>query len=172
MNRMLFFSLALSLGSAFVAVVFGQVLSRAVIAGHVAVAALGLAGLAAGGGLTALALVVFGLLWLALLQLIGWMLVDVDHDHLPALRARTLLARGLALALFAFGQLAFLRTALRRSAFGRPGESTAPIPLEPDALGAFFIGRGSEVAVVLGLLLAASLLTALRLLRDEESEHG
>ena len=40
------------------------------------------------GGVVALCVVIFGLLTFAILQLFGWMLVDVDHDHLPAPSAR------------------------------------------------------------------------------------
>lgn len=172
MNRWLLASLVLSLGSASFAVVFGQVLSRAVVAGYVAVAALGLACLAVGGGVLALCLVVLGLLWLVLLQLVGFMLVDVDGDHLPALAGATLVARVVALAVFALALFEGARRGLSTSVFGGGLEPSAPVAVDPEALGAFFVGQGNPVASVLGLLLAAALLTALRLLRDEESELG
>lgn len=158
-----------AIGSALVAVVFGQVLTRSVVAGYAAIAAFGLAALGAGAGVLAQSFVIVGLLSFAILQLLGWMLVDVDHDHLPPPALRTLAARLLALAVVAAALVALLRTALRRGELGSvPGIAAAPNAFDPDALGSFFIGPGSEVAIVLGLLLAAALLTALWLLRDED----
>ena len=80
-------ALAAALASAFVAVAFGEVLTRSVVAGYAAIALFGLAGLAAGGGVVALCVVIIGFLSFAILQLFGWMLVDVDHDHLPLARS-------------------------------------------------------------------------------------
>lgn len=173
MSALVAVALLVALGSALAAVVLGQVLTRSVLAGHAAMAALGLACLAAGGGVLALCFVLFGLVWLAILQLFGWMLVDVDRDHLPAPAWRTTAARLAALAFFAAGLCLLGRRALRsgqleaRLAPGEPG-----VEIDPTALGGLFIGAGSELALLVGILLAAGLLTALWLLRDEGSEAG
>jgi predicted outer membrane lipoprotein len=154
---------------ALVAVVSGQVLTRSVVAGHAAIAAFGLAALGAGAGVLALCFVIVGLLGLAILQLFGWMLVDIDHDHLPPPRPSTLAARLLALAVFALALAALVRAALRRGELGSPpGLAPTPTAFDPASLGSYFLGSGGELAIVLGLLLAAALLTALWLLRDEE----
>ncbi|MFO0691217.1 MAG: hypothetical protein U0900_21135 [Myxococcota bacterium] len=173
MSPLVGIALVVALASALAAVVLGQVLTRSVLAGHAAMAALGLACLAAGGGVLALCFVLFGLVWLAILQLFGWMLVDVDRDHLPSPAWRTTAARLAALAVFAAGLGLLGRRALRsgqlddRLAPGEPGVS-----IDPSALGAVFLGAGNELALLVGLLLAAGLLTALWLLRDEGSEAG
>jgi TRAP-type C4-dicarboxylate transport system permease small subunit len=166
-------ALVLGLASALAAVVLGQVLTRSVVAGHVAIAAFGLAGLAAGGGVVALCFAIVGLLALAIVQLFGWMLVDVDHDHLPPLLRRTRGARGLALVVFAAGLVVLSREALRRGELAAAPALVEPAsPFDPRALGAFFFGAHSELAAVLGCLLAAGSLTALSLLRDEGADAG
>lgn len=177
-------ALAVALASALVAVVFGQVLTRSVVAGYAAIASFGLAGLAAGGGVVALCVVIFGLLTFAILQLFGWMLVDVDHDHLPAPSARRTVAQAVALATFAAGLVWLGRRALRAGELAAPAFSPSPSPLpptapidrvvafDPGALGAFFFGGRGELAILLGCLLAAALLTALSLLRDEGVDAG
>lgn len=166
-------ALLVALVSALLAVVLGQVLTRSVLAGHAAMAALGLAFLAAGGGVLALCFVLFGLVWLAILQLFGWMLVDVDRDHLAAPAWRTVAARLAALAVFGAGLAHIGRRALSSGQLdGRlaPGEQS--VAIDPTALGGLFLGAGSELALLVGLLLAAGLLTALWLLRDEGPEAG
>lgn len=173
MSSLVAAALLVALASALAAILLGQVLTRSVLAGHAAMAGLGLACLAAGGGVLALCFVLFGLVWLVILQLFGWMLVDVDRDHLPAPAWRTTAARLAALATFAAGLGLLLRRALRS------GQLDAVVPaggvglsIDPTALGGLFIGAGNELALLLGLLLAAGLLTALVLLRDEGSEAG
>lgn len=161
-------ALGLGVAAALVAVLCGAVLSRAVLAGCVAVVVLGLGGLASGGGVLVLCFVAISLLWLVLLQLFGWMLVDVDHDHLPRQAWSTALARLLALGVVA-GVLGVLgRAALRSGAF----PATPPTPVETTAVGALLVGAGSPLALPIGLVVAAGLLAALGLLRDEESEPG
>lgn len=143
------------------------------MAAAASLAAFGLACLAAGGGVVALCVVIVGLLSLSIVQLFGWMLVDIDHDHLPRTSLRTATARGLALAAFAAGLALLGREALRRGelAFAlAPGERLAGF--DPGALGSFFFGSNGELPVVLGCLIAAGLLTALCLLRDEETDAG
>lgn len=173
-------ALAIGLVCALVAVVQGQVLSRAVLAGAAALVALGLALLAAGGGVLALCFVLFGLVWLGVLQLFGWMLVDIDHDHLPGLTWRTTGARVAALAAVGAALVLLGRSLLRRGELagaavaGRgPGPAARPgEALDPAAIGGLFIGVHGDLALPVGLLLSAGLLTALCLLRDEGSEAG
>lgn len=173
-------ALGFGLLAALMAVVQGQVLSRAVLAGAAAMSALGLALLAAGGGVLALCFVLVALVWLAVLQLFGWMLVDVDHDHLPGLSWRTTGARVAALAVFAAALVAFARALWRRGelagAVGVGGDLAQAArlreALDPAAIGGLFIGVHGDLALPVGLLLAAGLLAALCLLRDEESEAG
>lgn len=166
-------ALALALVSALIAVVVGRVLTRSVLAGHAAMAGLGFACLAAGGGVLALCFVLFGLVWLSILQLFGWMLVDVDGDHLPAPSWRTTAARLAALGTFAAGLAIAARRVLRSGQLGAVGASDAlETPIDPTTLGGLFIGAGNELALLVGLLLAAGLLTALWLLRDEGVEAG
>jgi hypothetical protein len=167
-------ALLIALVCALVAVVFGEVLTRSIVAGYAAIGAFGLAALAAGGGVVALCGVIVGLLSFALVQLFGWMLVDVDHDHLPAPALRRRLAQSAALGLVAAG-LAFLaHRAFRAGELVRPavrggGEA---IGFDPVALGRFFFGANGELALLLGCLLAGALLTALSLLRDEGADAG
>lgn len=179
MSSVVEIALQVALASALAAVVLGRVLTRSVLAGHAAMAGLGLACLAAGGGVLALCFVLFGLVWLVILQLFGWMLVDVDGDHLPAPAWWTIVARLAALGSFAAGLGLVARRALRggQLAAGIGSEAladpTAPgVRIDPTALGGLFIGARSELALLVGLLLAAGLLTALWLLRDEGTEAG
>lgn len=169
-------ALGVALASALVAIVFGQVLTRSVVAGYAAIAAFGLAGLAAGGGVVALCVVIIGLLTFAILQLFGWMLVDVDHDHLPAPSARRVGAQLLALSTFAAGLVWLGRRALRAGELAALPSPSVPADrsaaFDPEALGVFFFGGRGELAILLGCLLAAALLTALSLLRDEGTDAG
>lgn len=173
MTGLIAIGVVLALVCAGVAVVLGAVLTRSIVAASAALAAFGLACLAAGGSVVALCVVIVGLLALAILQLFGWMLVDVDHDHLPPLALRTTLARSLALAIVAAGLALLGGEALRRGELepiARQGEPVRAI--DPAALGAFFFGSSGELAAVLGCLIAAALLTALCLLREEGTDAG
>lgn len=173
MIPLILLALAATLASAFVAVIFGQVLTRSVVASYAAIAAFGFAGLAAGGGVVALCLVIIGLLSFAILQLFGWMLVDVDHDHLPAPSPRRTGLQAIALAIFAAGLALLGRRALRAGELVAPSASSdRPAAFDPETLGAFFFGGHGELAILLGCLLAAALLTALSLLRDEGADAG
>lgn len=162
-----------ALASALAAVLLGEVLTRSIVAASAAIAAFGLACLAAGGAAVALSVVIVGLLSLAIVQLFGWMLVDVDHDHLPRLTLRAASARGLALVVFAAALGLLGREALRRGELA-PAAATGERleAVDPGALGSFFFGTAAELPAVLGCLLAAALLTALCLLRDEGADAG
>ena len=175
MTELIAVAVVVALALAALSVLVGAVLTRSIVAACAALAAFGLACLAAGGSVVALCLVIIGLLSLAIVQLFGWMLVDVDHGHLQRLALRTASARALALAVFAAGLVLLGREALRRGELGQ----TVPVAqhvdaLEPAALGAFFFGLESSgaLAAVLGFLIAAALLTALCLLRAEGTDAG
>lgn len=162
-----------ALASALAAVLLGEVLTRSIVAASAALAAFGLACLAAGGSVVPLSIVIVGLLSLAILQLFGWMLVDVDHDHLPRLSLRTASARGLALVVFAAALGLLGHEALRRGELAPAAATAEPVgAVDPEAFGGFFVGTAAELPVVLGCLLAAALLTALCLLRDEGADSG
>jgi NADH:ubiquinone oxidoreductase subunit 6 (subunit J) len=173
MTELIAIAVVLAFVCAAVAVVLGEVLTRSIVAASAAVAAFGLAGLAAGGSVVALCVVIVGLLALAILQLFGWMLVDVDHDHLPRLSLRTASARALSLAVVAAGLAQLGREALgRRELEPTPLVAGYDPAIDPAALGAVFFGSSGVLAVVLGCLLAAALLTALCLLREEGTDAG
>lgn len=175
MTGLIAVAVLVALAFALLAVLVGEVLTRSIVAASAALAVFGLACLAAGGSVVALCLVIFGLIALAIVQLFGWMLVDVDHDHLQRLALRTASARALALAVFAAGLVLLGREALRRGELGPGALVAGDAPaIEPAALGAFFFGLESSgvLAAVLGFLLAAALLTALCLLRDEGTDAG
>ncbi len=173
MSGLIPIAVLLALAFAVGAVLLGAVLSRGIVAASAALAAFGLAGLAAGGSVVALCVVIVGLLALAILQLFGWMLVDVDHDHLPRPALRTAIARGLALAIVAAALALLGRAALARGELEPAALLGAPVgPIEPAAVGAFFFGPQGGLAVVLGCLLAAALLTAACLLREEGTDAG
>ena len=79
----------------------------------------------------------------------------------------------LALAAVAAGIGLFARTALRTGQLATPSAvGQDRVAIDPVAVGGLFIGAGNELAQIAGLLLAAGLLTALCLLRDEGSEAG
>jgi hypothetical protein len=173
MNPLIEAAVVFALASALAAVLLGEVLTRSIIAASAAIAAFGLAWLAAGGAVVALSVVIVGLLSLAIVQLFGWMLVDVDHDHLPRISLRTASARGLALVVFAAALGLLGREALRRGELApAPATGEAFETVDPGALGSFFLGAATELPVVLGCLAAAALLTALCLLRDEGADAG
>lgn len=175
MTGLIAVAVVVALGFATLSVLAGEVLTRSIVAASAALAAFGLACLAAGGSVVALCLVIVGLLSLAIVQLFGWMLVDVDHDHLQRLALRTSSARALALAVFAAGLALLGREALRRGELGPTAPGVQHVDgIEPAALGAFFFGLESSgaLAAVLGFLLAAALLTALCLLRAEGTDAG
>jgi len=161
----------LALVCALAAVLLGEVLTRSIVAAAAAIAAFGLVCLAAGGGVVALCVAIVGLLSLSIVQLFGWMLVDIDHDHLPRVALRTAFARGLALAIFAAGLGLLGREALRRGELA-PAPGARLATLDPDAVGAFFFGASGALPAILGCLIAAALLTALCLLRDEGTDAG
>lgn len=157
--------LVVMLASAFAAIVLGRNLTRSLAAGSVFVAALGFALLVAGAGVLALVVVILGGLMLATIQIFGWMLVDVDRDHLPPTDRPTLIARGLAFLLFGGGLILLVATALFTGEFSIVGPKIdIAAPLE---IGVVLFGPLREATILVGLAIAASLLAALLLLEDD-----
>jgi hypothetical protein len=157
--------LIVTLASAFAAIVLGRNLTRSLAAGSVFVASLGFALLIAGAGVLSLVVVILGALMLATIQIFGWMLVDVDRDHLPPTDRPTLIARSLAFLLFGGGLILLVATALVTGEFSIIGPRIdIATPVE---IGAFLFGPLRDVTILVGLTIAASLLAALLLLQDD-----
>ncbi len=164
-------------GFAFVSVVVGRNLTRSIAAAVASLGALAFlfltelsrmpAALALGSsvGLAAIAAIVVATLVLALVQLFGWMLVDVDRDHLPPTDRGTWLARSLAF-LIVGGGLVLLGRAL--------ADSFRDVGFGPrEVLVAERLAEASarDFAVLAGLALSAVLLASLMLLRDDGEER-
>lgn len=161
-------ALALACLSAFASVVLGRNLTRSIFAAGASLAALGLALVQAGGGYPAWFAIAGATLALAVVQLFGWMLVDVDRDHLPPTDGLTALARSLAFAVLAGGIIG-LGLVLARSGEGVAASSfaSAGLSTEGSFVGERFFGSLPEGVSLVGLLLAATLLASLMLLRGE-----
>jgi hypothetical protein len=160
--------LALALSSAFAAIVLGRNLTRSLVAGSIFIAALGFALLMAGAGFLSLAVVVLGGLMLVTIQVFGWMLVDVDRDHLPPTDRPTWIARSLAFLLFGGGLLLLVATALVTGEFAIAGQRLAIAA--PAEIGAFLFGPLRDATILIGLTIAASLLGVLLLLQGDGQE--
>lgn len=168
MTPLLLFVLGLACLAAFASVVLGRNLTRSIFAAGVSLAALGIVLVEAGGGYPVWLALAGATLALVLVQLFGWMLVDVDRDHLPPTEGPTALARGLAFLLLA-GGIAVLGIALARVEVGptAPGLARTGLSAEGDFVGGRLFGSLEEGAALVGLLLAATLLASLMLLRGE-----
>lgn len=157
--------LSLMLVSAFAAIVLGRNLTRSIVAGFVFTAALGWTLQLAGAGFLAFVVAILAVLELTTLQLFGWMLVDVDRDHLPPTDRPTWFARLLAFLLVGGGLALLVATALST------GEFTAGVDririASPTQIGAFLFERLPDATILMGLVIAASLLAVLLLLRDD-----
>ncbi|GEM_PF-2349509 len=164
-------SLALACVAGLASVVLGRNLTRSVFAAGVALVGLGIALVDADAGYPAYFALASATLGLGLLQLFGWMLVDVERDHLPPTDRLTWFARSLAFLLLG-GGIVVLGLALVQSdpaiiapspplaaASGHGGDVTGA--------GDRFFGPLHEGATLVGVLFAATLLAALMLLRDE-----
>ncbi len=93
---------------------------------------------------------------LALAWLAGWLLPQASHWAF--------------LVAIAVGLVPIAWRAVQAAVAGTP--FTIETLMTIAAIGAVFIGAGNELALLVGLLLAAGLLTALWLLRDEGPEAG
>jgi len=162
---MVWLLLAMALLAALVSVVLGRNLTRSLVAGHAALAALVLALVLAGVGYLALVVPILGGLALATLQLFGWMLVDVERDHLPPTDRPTAIARGLAFLLLVSALALLIDHAISLGSFEMTQAS--PRYASPQEIGVLFFGPMREVATLVGITLAAGLLTMLLLTRNE-----
>lgn len=145
------------------AILLGGNLTRSVMIGYAFVGCLCAAMLVAGAGFLAIVVSIMSAIGLASIQVFGWMLVDVDRDHLVPTDAPTWIARLLAFLLLG-GGLAALVVAIAP-------ELRAPPPavsMGSAALGRILFGPLGGAAVLLGLAVAAALLATMLLLRDDD----
>jgi NADH:ubiquinone oxidoreductase subunit 6 (subunit J) len=163
MNHVLIVLGLISVALAGLAIVLGRNLTRSVMIGYGFVGTLCGALLVAGAGFLAVIVSVLAAIALASIQVFGWMLVDVDRDHLRPTDAPTWIARALTFVLLG-GGLTLLVMLIA------PELSTPPASGSSDfaALGRVLFGPLGGVAVLLGLAIAAALLATMHLLRDDE----
>lgn len=157
--------LVLLIGSALMAVVLGRNLTRSLAASLLAITGLVIAMLSAGAGFLALFVATVAALLLMTIQLFGWMLVDVDRDHLPETDRMTWIARSLAFLLLG-GGLVLLILAIGDQGL-LVGDAGDRLWAEPAAIGGLFFGDWRDLATLCGLALSSGLLAALMLLRDD-----
>lgn len=143
-------------------VLLGRNLTRSVLAGYASVALLGLTMTLSGLGFAALAICLMATIGLATIQVFGWMLVDLDQDHLTPTDGPTWLARGLAFLLLG-GGLWILVAALLPSL----GEAVWVGSPSVASIGLLLFSELRGLAVLLGVALGAALLAALLLLRGQ-----
>ncbi len=164
----LWIGLLIALGSALAAIGLGRNLTRSIIAGYASFAALGFSLLVANAGFPGVIVVMVGVLVLAILQIFGWMLVDVDRDHLAPTDRPTWFARSLAFVLFG-GGLSLLALNLLES--GEISSRDLDLAIASAAeIGGFLFGPLREAIILIGLAIAASLLAVLLLLEDDREK--
>jgi len=157
--------LAVALVCAFAAIVLGRNLTRAIVGAMAFLAGLGFSMSIAGAGYLAVVVVLLGGSMLGTLQLFGWMLVDVDRDHLPPTDRPTWFARGIAFVLFGGGLALLVAAAVVGGEFSVEGVGLPSAT--PAEVGAFLFGPLAEATILVGLTIAASLLGVLLLLQDD-----
>jgi hypothetical protein len=163
MSVLIAIAIVVALLSGFSAIVLGRNLTYSIAAAGIAVLALAIALLASGVGFIALFVAIpFGLI-LSLVQLFGWMLVDVDRDHVPPTDRVTAFARSLAFLLLAGGLLGLLLMVGPLQG-GEPEALSAPGPV---GIGVLLLGPWRDLSTLFGLVMAAALLASFMLLRDE-----
>ena len=165
----LIFVFALALASAFAAIALGRNLTRSIMAGYAFIGALGVALLMSGAGFLALSVAILGALMLGTLQLFGWMLVDVDRDHLAPTDRPTGWARGIAFGLLGLGLMLLVGGVWLGGEFSHAGPRV--LLATPGEVGTLLFGELAEATILIGLTIAASLLAVLLLLQDDE-ENG
>jgi hypothetical protein len=159
--------------AAFAAIVLGRNLTRSLSAAYVFLAGLIVALALVGSGYGAWVLVIGAGATLALVQVFGWMLVDVDQDHLPPTESGTIVARGLAFLVLAAASAALVFFAREELALGVDAPAPAFVEIAGGAgIDAADVGRAlfsglQPQLILLGLAIGAGLLAALLLLRDE-----
>jgi hypothetical protein len=160
--------LTVGLSAAFASVVSGRNLTRSIAAGAVSIAGLGIALISSEAGFVGFFVLTIGALVLAMIQLFGWMLVDVDRDHLPPTDRATWLARSLAFFLLGGGLVLLAALALERHDLAPPAEAVAMATSAE--IGALLFGPWRDLAVLCGVAISAGLLATLMLLRDDDGE--
>lgn len=167
--------------AALAAIVLGRNLTRSLSAAYVFLAGLIVVLALSGSGYGGWVLVIGAGGTLALVQVFGWMLVDVDQDHLPPTESATITARGLAFLVLAVASTAlvyFAREELALDTSAGAGIGTAAGTSAGTATGtsavevgrALFSGLQPQL-ILLGLAMGAGLLAALLLLRDDSSDE-
>jgi len=168
-------AMSLALASAFAAIVFGRNWTRSLAAGFGFIAALGLSLLLAGSGFLGLVVVILGAMMLGVIQLFGWMLVDVDRDHLPPTDRPTSIARGAAFGLLGGGLALLFREAFLAGEFAWTAQGVEGLvladPVGTIGLGLLLFGPLRDLVILLGFVIAASLLATLLLLQDDEGNN-
>jgi hypothetical protein len=142
-------------------ILFGGNLTRSVMIGYAFVGCLCLVLLVAGAGFLAVVVSIVSAIGLASIQVFGWMLVDVDRDHLAPTDAPTWIARLLAFVLLGGGLTVLVIAISPELATSRDAVS-----MNSAALGRVLFGALGGAAVLLGLAIAAALLATMLLLRD------
>jgi NADH:ubiquinone oxidoreductase subunit 6 (subunit J) len=152
----------LALLFALAAILLGRNLTRAVMAGYASIGLMGLALTLSGLGFAAIAMTVIATIALACIQVFGWMLVDVDRDHLRPTDGPTWLARILAFGLLG-GGLGLLMQRMLPLLEEADGQSV-PSP-SVTSIGVLLFGELGGATILLGCAMAAALLAAMLLLR-------
>ena len=168
------FSLDIAIIAALMSVVLGRNLTRSIAAAVVSIAALAFALVKAEGGYASIFALTVAALALAIVQLFGWMLVDVDRDHLPATDWGTWLARSLAFVLVGVGLVLLGEGLASEAAAMISANSHAGVDFTfraSEEVGALLFGAGGDLAVLVGLALASVLLGSLMLLRGDGEER-
>ena len=145
------------------AVVLGGNLTRSVLIGYAFVGCLCLTLLVAGAGFLAVVVSIAATIGLASIQVFGWMLVDVDRDHLAPTDSPTWVARALAFALLGGGLIVLVAVIAPELVSRNP-----VVGMGAAELGGVLFGPLGGAALLLGLAIAASLLATMLLLRDDE----
>lgn len=165
------------------AVVLGRNLTHALVSAYIFIAAMALGLSLAEIGPVGWILVIASASALCLVQVFGWMLVDVDQDHLPPTDRTTIAARGLAFLLL--GVSLALLVFHARDELGLMAEQP-PYPLatlsvassvassappRAAAIGEALFATLHSHSILLGLAIATALLVGLLLLREETGEE-
>ncbi len=160
------------------AIVLGRNLTRSLSAAYVFLAGLIVVLTLSGSGYGGWILVIGAGGTLALVQVFGWMLVDVDQDHLPRTESGTITARGLAFLVLAAASAALVYFAREELALDDTGVGAGIGTGGATSVGtsAVEVGRAlfsdlQPQLILLGLAMGAGLLAALLLLRDGSSNE-
>ncbi|MBJ19064.1 MAG: hypothetical protein GY910_09410 [bacterium] len=157
--------LGVALLAAFASIVTGRHLTRSIVAGAISLAGLALALTSSGAGFVGFFVLTVGASVLATIQLFGWMLVDVDRDHLPPTDRVTAIARGIAFLLLGAGLVLLVALGLE-GGVSKPISGSAPMA-SPREIGERFFGVWRDLATICGIALSAGLLATLMTLRDD-----